>query len=289
MYSKSYTLFALLLLLSYSASPFSLVDLLHNLDHHHVQSLSGTLTTSQLLESHAKNNDQIFTTINTALYNAAEKIPYKYQYTPPALPLSPLIKPEFSDLVAYGRAVTSLLADVEEAVAEDAITVKDVLEEAILPSNNIDLSAIVIGEISAGIIGKFFYMKICKLIYIHFIFIYTLGGLSSQVAARLLNDKKRDSFVNEEISTGAYFGVRSLVRVASGLVGIPRPIANFLAGITASLFAESAKVEGRRRDRKFMKSIENMSMRPFDSDDRPGDLVVDRRFFLREDIRRKGE
>ena len=112
--------------------------------------------------------------------------------------------------------------------------------------------------------------------------------MSSQAAAFVLNDKKRDSFVYEEISTGAYFGVRSIVRVASSLVGIPRPIANFVAGVTATLFSESAKVEGRRRDLKFMKSLENTSMRPFDSSDRPGDLIVDRRFFLREDIRRKG-
>ena len=100
------------------------------------------------------------------------------------------------------------------------------LKRAILPADNVELSGIVIGEIAAGFIG----------------------GVTSQAAAVLLNDKKRDSNFLEGLSTGTYFGVRSLVRVLSGIVGLPDALANVIAGVAASLFSESAKVEARRRE-----------------------------------------
>ena len=148
-------------------------------------------------------------------------------YTPPALPLSPLLQPNFDDLRNYAIAVSEILKnDVDAAkdiIANDAVIVVEEIRDAALPDSGDQLFGVVIGEATAGFIS----------------------GIASRAVAKILNDEKRDTQISKGISTGTFFGARGLIRGAAQLAGIPRPIARVLASIGATAFSESAKVAQR--------------------------------------------
>ena len=107
--------------------------------------------------------------------------------------------------------------------------------------------------------------------------------MSSQSTAFILNDKKRDSNFLEGIATGTYFGVRSLIRLLATIVGLPEPVANLIAGVAASLFSESAKVEGRRRELIALQGLENTVK--FDARLHKRDsIVIDRRLSIEREL-----
>ena len=148
-------------------------------------------------------------------------------YTPAALPLSPLLQPNFDDLRNYAIAVSEILKnDVDVAkniITNDAVIVVEEIRDAALPDSGDQLFGVVIGEATAGFIS----------------------GIASRAVAKLLNDEKRDTQISKGISTGTFFGTRGLIRGAAQLAGIPRPIARILASIGATAFSESAKVAQR--------------------------------------------
>jgi hypothetical protein len=127
-------------------------------------------------------------------------------YTPPALPLAPLVQPLPQDLVDY------------------AVTVTDLLKQAALPSSSNDLIAIGVSESSAGFIG----------------------GITSRLVANIIGDRdKRDNTVLKGEITSVFFGVRGVTLSLALIAGIPAPIANILSGLAGSVIAESAKIYGR--------------------------------------------
>ena len=66
--------------------------------------------------------------------------------------------------------------------------------------------------------------------------------------ADLIGDRKRDTKITKLSVTSAFFGTRSIVRIASRFVGIPRPVAVLLASLFASVISELTKYLGRSQD-----------------------------------------
>lgn len=116
--------------------------------------------------------------------------------------------------------ITGVFQEIEDA----ALPAINILEDAALPSNGEDLISIFVSETVAG----FF------------------SGFSSQIVATAVGDKKKDTNIVQSTAAGAYFGVRGVVRNVAQVLGIPKPIAAFLAGVTASILSEEVIYVGRQ-------------------------------------------
>lgn len=100
-----------------------------------------------------------------------------------------------------------------------AIEVLDVIQEATLPTRPDELIALVVGEATAGF----------------------TGGMLERSAAFVLGDKAGFQSNLRGTSTGAYFAIRSAIRSATRLAGLPAPVSRFIAGVGASIIAESLR------------------------------------------------
>ena len=73
--------------------------------------------------------------------------------------------------------------------------------------------------------------------------------------ADLIGDRKRDTKITKLSVTSAFFGTRGIVRIASRIVGMPRPVAVLFASLFASVISELTKYLGRSQDGAKVKAV----------------------------------
>lgn len=118
----------------------------------------------------------------------------------------------------------SIAATDFEELQEFTIDVVNTVSEATIPVNANEVLAIIVGETVAGFTG---------------------GAVSRFVSARVGGNPQQDNTLQQGTTSGAYFGIRGVVRTAGLILGLNRPLSNLLANVIASSISELAKIAGR--------------------------------------------
>ena len=106
-----------------------------------------------------------------------------------------------------------------EELKDYALDVLNVIQDATLPTKPEEVIAIFISEATAGF----------------------TGGILERVAAYAVGDKAGFESNLRGTSTGAYFAIRGALRSATRLAGLSVPVSRLVAGVGASIVAESLK------------------------------------------------